>query len=192
MIRWRVTASGGRRWFINWRPLLREIVLVMTVALLLHLATPRFVVDGRSMQPNLEDSQFLVGTPLEYLFHPPERGDVVVVAPVATGEPSLVKRIIGIPGDRIEFLGGQLYLNDILQHETFIKEACTPVRCRDQVWQLGPEEYFVMGDNRNVSRDSRHYGPIPREKIRAKALLRYWPLSEWSWIESQTGEPDEG
>lgn len=160
---------------------IKEIVgtlgFIVAVFTLLQLAMPRSVVHGRSMEPNFEEGQRLVISRVNYLFGEPQRGDIIVFNPPDQdeGEPSLIKRVIGIPGDTVEFRDQQLYVNGIVLEETYINEPCTRSSCPDNQWVLGPDEYFMMGDNRNHSRDSRRFGPVPKENIVGEALLRFWP-----------------
>jgi signal peptidase I len=164
--------------------LLREIIsmvlFIVAVYTLLQLALPRSVIFGPSMQPTFYEQQRLIISRLNYLFGQPERGDIIVFnAPDHDrGDPSLIKRVIGIPGDIIEFTDQQLYLNGELVEEPYINEPCRTFQCTDDRWELGPNEYFMMGDNRNHSRDSRRFGPVVREDIVGEALFRYWPLDE--------------
>jgi signal peptidase I len=164
------------RWL---REIVGTVIFVIAVFTLLQLALPRSVVHGRSMQPNLQDGERLVISRLNYLFGEPQRGDIVVFnspQPRQQEEPSLVKRVIGKPGDHVAIIDLQVYVNDTLIDDSFTLETCDERHCRDNSWQLGPDQYFVMGDNRNNSNDSRSFGPVPRENIVGEAMFRYWPL----------------
>jgi len=165
---------------LGWgRELLGTAAFLIAVFTLLQLALPRSVVHGTSMEPSFSEGQRLVISRLNYLFGDPQRGDIVVFNspnPLRDNEPSLIKRVIGMPGDTIEFIDQQLYVNNVLLDEPYINEPCAARDCEDELWELGPDEYFVMGDNRNVSRDSRAFGPVPGENIIGEALLRFWPI----------------
>ena len=165
---------------LGWgRELLGTAAFLIAVFTLLQLALPRSVVHGTSMEPSFSEGQRLVISRLNYLFGDPQRGDIVVFNspnPLRDNEPSLIKRVIGMPGDTIEFIDQQLYVNNGLLDEPYINEPCAARDCEDELWELGPDEYFVMGDNRNVSRDSRAFGPVPGENIIGEALLRFWPI----------------
>jgi signal peptidase I len=140
------------------------------------MAIPRSLVDGRSMQPTFENEERLIVSRVNYLITLPERGDIIVFNSISRFESDvmLIKRIIGLPGDRVEFRERQLYLNGIPIEEPYTLEECNS-RCSDEEWILSSGEYFVMGDNRNNSSDSRRFGPIPLGQIVGRVVFRYWP-----------------
>lgn len=166
------------------REIISTLVFLVAVFTLLQLAMPRSVIHGASMEPSFAEGQRLVISRLHYLFGDPERGDIVVFnspAPLRDNEPSLIKRVIGVPGDMIEWRDSQLYINGAVFDEPYIDEACR--KCGDNHWELGPDEYFVMGDNRNHSRDSREFGLVPRENFIGEALIRFWPLGNIGMVD---------
>ncbi len=173
------------------RELLELAVFVIAVYALVELAIPRFMVDGRSMQPTFHDGERLIVSRINYLFGTPQRGDIIVFNSPSNprGEP-LIKRVIGTPGDTVEFRDAQVYLNGQLLDEPYINEPCRPNMCQDAIYELGADEYFVMGDNRNHSNDSRRFGPVPFDNIIGDVLIRYWPPSDWG-IVSRIGYPGE-
>lgn len=167
------------------RELLETIVLIGAIYALVNLATVRFFIDGPSMQPNFYAGQFLVISRASYLLANPERGDVVVFNAPGNGpeDPPLIKRLIGMPGETVALREQQVYVDERPLEEPYILEACRENRCRDEEWQLGPDEYFFMGDNRNNSKDSRVFGPVPRDRIVGEAMIRYWPPEDWGIVE---------
>jgi signal peptidase I len=167
------------------REIFDTLVLIGAIYALVNLATVRFFIDGPSMQPNFHAGEFLLVNRLSYLFGGPDQGDVVVFeAPGSQpDDPPLIKRLIGMPGDTVELRNQQVYVNGEALNEPYILEMCSLSMCRDGAWELGPNEYFFMGDNRNNSRDSRRFGPVTREHVVGEALLRYWPPSEWGIVE---------
>lgn len=165
--------------------LLREIVgtvvFVVAVTVLFDLAIPRSLVDGHSMEPTFYGDDRLVVSRIHYLVGSPERGDILVFNSLVPREADrgvmLIKRVVGLPGETVELRDRQIYIDGELLSETYIKEPCG-LRCRnDNTWALGDDEYFMMGDNRNNSRDSRVFGAVPLAKIVGQVVFRYWPLA---------------
>lgn len=173
------------------REILETLLLIAAIYALVNLATVRFVVEGPSMQPNFHTSQVLMISRVNYMFSDPQRGEIVVFNPPnqSPDEPPYIKRVIGLPGDLVEIRNTKVYINGRELNEPYINEPCTATNCRDESWQLGPNEYFMMGDNRNHSQDSRRIGPITRDRIIGEALIRYWPPSDWG-IVSHIRYPD--
>lgn len=164
----------------------RTIIFVIVVTVLFDMAIPRSLVDGRSMQPTFEDGERLIVSRVHYLLSWPQRGDVIVFNSLEEPDIMLIKRVIGEPGDLVEFRNQEVTIGDAVERrqqvfvnghvleEDYIKESCT--HCQDESWQLGPEEFFVMGDNRNNSKDSRSFGPVSIHNVVGRVIFRYWPL----------------
>lgn len=169
------------------RTFLRELLITLIMAgvfiLLLQsaIAIPPSEVMSSSMEPTLEIGQRLIISKIAYFFHEPERGDIIVFDPPHTQQGDFVKRIIGLPGESVEIKEGTVYIHkedgSILPlDEPYIKEPST----RPFNGATIPEnEYFVLGDNRNNSSDSRTGWTVPRQNIVGKAWLSSWPPSEW-------------
>lgn len=170
-----------------WKETIQTIVFVVAMFSLVNLATARAVVDGPSMEPTLETGQFLLISRVNYLFGEIHRGEVAVFFP--PNEPErLIKRVIGIPGDTIELRNQQVYRNgELLSEPYFVNAPCTTFKCIDETWTLDENEYFFMGDNRNRSRDSRVFGPVPKENIIGRALVRYLPLHKIIYFTAADG-----
>jgi signal peptidase I len=181
------------------RPILREVIdtviFIVVVYVLVEMAAPRFLVEGPSMQPTFWDNQRLIISRLHYILSDPERGDIVVFNKPGSGlgAPPLIKRAIGLPGDTIEFRQVEqtgnglattaLFINGEQVDEPYINEPCRPGNCNVNKWVLGPDEYFVMGDNRNHSSDSRSFDQmIKKSDIIGEALIRYWPPDAWALL----------
>lgn len=185
-----INEAPVRRPRLQQSGLLREVVetviLIGLVYTLVNLATVRFYIEGPSMQPNFHQEQFLIVSRLHYLFGDPQRGDIIVFDPPgddnSANNPLLIKRVIGTPGDVIEINEGQVSINGSPLNEPYIYEPCTTSTCESSRWELGANEYFMMGDNRNNSRDSRAFGPIVRERIIGEAIIRYWPLTDFGVV----------
>ena len=159
--------------------LLQETIQIVIPALLLALIIHLFfaqatVVYGRSMEPNLVESQRLIIDKISYRFRLPQRNDIVVLDLPIMDE-LLVKRIVGLPGETIEIRHGDVYIDNVRLDEKFphqiLSQDMEPRR-------LGPLSYFVLGDNRGNSNDSRSFGAVKREYILGRVWLRYWPFQQ--------------
>ncbi len=155
--------------------ILPALALALTVHLFLAQAT---IVYGQSMEPNLSERQRLIIDKLSYRFQPPQRNDIVVLDMPGMDE-MLVKRIIGLPGETVEIRNGVVYIDNQPIPEPFPHEL--GYQSMDPV-TLGPLSYFVMGDNRDNSNDSRAFGPVKREYILGRVWLRYWPLNALTYF----------
>ena len=167
----------------------QSIVLALSVFVLLYLFVVQpNEVNGNSMVPNFQNRERILTDKLSYQFGEPKRGDVVVFKapasePCSENECEYIKRIIGIPGDRVMVSGGQVYLNGELLKQDFLPEPGS--FCQEGVEMEVPEgNYLVFGDNRSHSRDGREFGPIPRKLILGKVFFRYWPLKTIGLIPS--------
>lgn len=132
-------------------------------------------VEGRSMEPTLHDQDRLVVNKLAYQIHDPEIGDVVMMMHPNNPDQTLVKRIVAGPLDTIGFQAGVVVRNGVPETETFVPEEFRQPDDRAAV--LVPEGfYFVLGDHRSNSTDSRSFGPVPRKYILGRVQLRWWPI----------------
>ena len=163
------------------REVIETIVLTILMFLVIRFAVQNYFVDGYSMEPNLHNNERILVDQWTYLFHPPARGDVIVF--VAPPEPSkdYVKRIIGIPGDIITINNTTVIVNGVTLQEYYID----PKRQGNQYafkqinnMVVPPNDYFVLGDNRAGSYDSRAWGCVPRGNILGRAAIVYWPFGQ--------------
>jgi signal peptidase I len=163
----------------------QSVVLALSVFVLFYLfvAQPN-EVKGTSMVPNFQNGEYLLTDKVSYQLGKPQRGDVVVFKappsePCAADECEYIKRIIGIPGDKVMVKGSQVYLNGQLLNQSFLPtEFVTDSGSymKEGVEMIVPENnYLCFGDNRSHSRDGREFGPIPKENIVGKAFFKYWP-----------------
>ncbi len=161
--------------------ILNTLVFIVAVTVLFDLAIPRSLVDGHSMDPTFRGADRLVVSRLHYLLGEPQRGDIVVFNSVNERESAqgvmLIKRVVGLPGETLEFRDQQVYIDGELLDEPYIKEPCQMSRCRDAIWELAENEFFVMGDNRNNSNDSRRFDAVPIQHIVGQVIFRYFPLN---------------
>ena len=135
------------------------------------------------MEPNLSERQRLIIDKLSYRFQPPQRNDIVVLDMPGMDE-MLVKRIIGLPGETIEInQEGQVFVNGVMIEEPYLSaEQTVPYRGRSGTWTVPEGSYFVLGDNRNSSSDSRSWGPLEEQYLVGKAWVSYWPPRYWRVI----------
>lgn len=188
------------------REILEALALAIVVFILIQASAQNFRVEGSSMAPTLEGQQYLLVNKLVYFtfdverfsrvvpfwqvdkhdvsrpFRPPRLGEIIVFHfpgdPQFPGEPrrDFVKRVIGQPGDKVEIVDGMVLVNDSVHLEPYLRESfaenMSPRR-------MGEDEYFVMGDNRSHSNDSRNWGAVPEENVVGKVWLIYWPFPEF-------------
>lgn len=129
-------------------------------------------VKGESMSPNFEDGELLLTEKVTYRFDDMKRGDIVVFEAPIGRKVDFIKRIIGLPGETVSIKNGGVYINGEKLNENYINLQTQGEEERN----LGPDEYFVFGDNRGASSDSRVFGPIKRKVIRGRVFLVYWPI----------------
>ena len=168
---------------------LKEVITLVILAVLIvvpirvFIAQP-FVVEGLSMYPTFDDKDYLIVDELSYRFHAPIRGDVIIFR--YPGNPSVfyIKRIIGLPGEQVSINQGLV---------TVTKADGTPVTLEEpyvvaedatytDTTTLGPDQYFVMGDNRPKSSDSRVWGPLPKDDIIGRAYIRVYPFTDAGFL----------
>ena len=166
---------------------LREIVETVIMALVIYFlitsVIKNFRVKGSSMEPNLHDGQFLIVNRIVYHFHPPQRGDIIVFHPPYNNGKDYIKRVIGLPGETVEIREGRVFINGRELVEPYIREPGY------RSWGpavVGPDELFVLGDNRDHSNDSRSWGMLPISNVIGKAWISYWPPRYWGVIPNYT------
>jgi len=164
------------------------ISLVLAIVLYLFIMTPHEVV-GNSMHPTYKNGEFLMANKISYKFSEPQRGDVVIFKYSDTQD--FIKRIIGIPGDKVMIKDGKIYINDELLDEsnyladTVISNGGSYIH-EGQTITVNEEQYFVCGDNRTNSSDSREFGPVDESKIKGKAWIVFFPFNEFRLVQHET------
>ncbi len=196
--------AAQRRFLSGVRELAETVILALLFFFALRAVVQNFRVEGSSMVPTFLDGQYVLvnkaiyghvhagtlpgwvpflggGTTSDrYLFHQPDRGDVIVFHPPPPNDPTrdFIKRVIGLPGDTVDVRDGSVFVNGARISELFIQQPTFPINVRFSHVTLGPNQYYVLGDNRGNSSDSRAWGPITGDSIVGRAWLVYWPLSE--------------
>ena len=192
--------------FSATRDILQTALLALLIFMVLQGTIQNYRVEGSSMNPTLQDNQYLLANKVLYYhldkarlarwlvfidseeksflypFHPPSRGEVVVFRYPGDESRHFVKRVIGVPGDKVQIRGGKVYLNNTELREPYVvgSSNCFPPKIC-QSW-LSDGEYFVLGDNRQASNDSRDWGPVPMENVVGRAWVTYWPFSEAGFL----------
>jgi signal peptidase I len=160
---------------------LKELIQLALIVVLMRVGMdtflPRYVVDGASMEPNFHTSERVIVDRVTMLLSGPSRGDVIVLDSPNVPDELLIKRVIGLPNELIRINDGRVYVDDVLLDEPYVMEYCSYRSCNGE-WQLGPDEYFVLGDNRNHSLDSHSFGPVNAATIKGIARVRYWPFTD--------------
>ncbi|MFA6098124.1 MAG: signal peptidase I [Patescibacteria group bacterium] len=164
--------------------LLKIVLIALAIILpIRYFLFQPFYVRGASMEPNFQDNQYLIIDEITYRFSEPNRGDVVVIKPIINESDFLIKRIIGLPNETVEINGGKVTIfNDKNPQGLVLKEdylSSGLYTNGSEKIKLGADEYFVMGDNRPVSLDSRSFGSLDKKNIVGRAWLRVWPFSEF-------------
>lgn len=131
------------------------------------------------MENSLVNNEYVLVNKMAYLFHPPERGDVIVFRFPQDTTKDLIKRVIGLPGDVINITINTITVDGVLLKEPYVQ---TPFNPAGEQVKVPQNDYFVMGDNRQYSYDSRDWGFVPKDYIIGKAVLVYWPFSSWQFI----------
>lgn len=161
-----------------------EMVRVAIISLIIILPVRYFLIQpfyvkGASMEPNFYDHEYLVIDEISYRFNQPQRGDIVVFKYPKDIKQYFIKRVIGLPGEKVRVADGGIYINGNKINEAYLSsetETVLPLRGYGDV-TLAPDEYFLLGDNRTQSLDSRIFGPVKRDFIIGRTWIRGWPFS---------------
>ncbi|MHB0922357.1 MAG: signal peptidase I [Bellilinea sp.] len=152
---------------------LQTLALAVVLYFLIDLVIARVRVENISMLPTLQPGEFVLVNKMAYQFGDFDRGDIVVFH--YSEQEDYIKRVIGLPGDRIEISNGEVRVNDQLLAEPYISAAPQ----YNGSWEVPPDNLFVLGDNRNQSSDSHRWGYINEESVVGEAMVVYWPLDEF-------------
>ena len=170
--------------FLKSRPFWETVIVIFVAVILfigLRLTIQSYIVYGPSMQPNYWEDEWIIVNKLDYKWEAPQTGDIIVFQPPISSSKPFIKRIIGLPGETVEIKNGVVFVyrpdgSVVKLDEPYIKE---PFYTTYNSGVIPPDEYFVMGDNRNNSTDSRYGWFASRDKIIGKAWLSIWPPHLW-------------
>ena len=157
--------------------IVQGVIFIALLALIffgVHTVIEAKDANGYCMEPHIYDGNLFMVVKAAYWFEDPGRGDVIVFRYPLDPQQEFVKRVIGLPGETIECKGGVLYIDGKSLEEPYVQGTTY-----DFVTTVPEGFYFVMGDNRQGSEDSRVLGPVPRQDIIGRVCFRYWPLSTW-------------
>lgn len=163
------------------------VLLLAAVFLINTFVAQRTQVNGMSMYPTLDDQDHLIADKISYRFVDPKRYDIIVFPYQHEENTYYIKRIIGLPGETIQITGGTIYIDGEVLEEDYGRETMLTGGIAEEPITLGKDEYFVLGDNRNNSKDSWDgmVGVIHREDIIGRTFLRIWPLNKFGILKHQ-------
>jgi signal peptidase I len=168
-------AESGLRVLHSW---MRDLIISVFISLFIILFVYQPVkVEGGSMEPGLEDQERIFINKLAYRLENIQRGDVIVFRYPRDPRKNFIKRVIGLPGDHIRVNYGHVYLNGKLIEEDYVPEEYLDSRSYREL-TVPANSYYVLGDHRSMSNDSRDFGPVPRDFIYGKAVFGYWPMEK--------------
>ncbi|GCE10329.1 signal peptidase I [Tengunoibacter tsumagoiensis] len=173
-----IQKSSMKRQLQSFRQRLAFLLLLLFMLMLFRISVQQFHIQGSSMEPTLHNQEYIIVNKAAYLFAPPERGDVIVFEYPLNPHENYIKRVIAVPGDVVSVIDETVIVNGVTLHENYInkQDPENPYPSfRNHI--VAPDEYFVLGDNRGDSSDSRDWGLVPRDNILGKATLIYWPFS---------------
>ena len=174
-------SSGKKALYLLW-----DLVKVVGIALAIiipirYFLIQPFYVKGASMEPSFYDDEYLIIDEISYRFSEPQRGDIVVFKYPRDPNQFFIKRVVGLPGEKVEITDGYVFIykqdgQKILLNE-YLYLSVESKTVGSRLWQLGDNEYYVLGDNREHSMDSRTFGPVAKELIVGRVWLRGWPIA---------------
>jgi len=168
--------SGVLRFILD---IVETLILSVVLFAVINAVSARIRVDGASMQPTLETGEFVIVNKLAYMLGKVQVGDVIVFHFPRDPDQEYIKRVIGLPGDRVTVQDGKVSVNEQPLDEDYI--AAPPAY--ESTWEVPPDSLFVLGDNRNNSSDSHNWGPVPLDYVVGKAVFVYWPPTRWGMLE---------
>ncbi|MFH1482428.1 MAG: signal peptidase I [Patescibacteria group bacterium] len=166
------------------------ISLAIIIPIRYFLIQP-FYVRGASMEPNFYDSEYLIIDEISYRFHEPKRGDIIVFKYPRNPQEYFIKRVVGLPNEKIQVKDGEIHIFNkehplgIKIDEPYLANGVKTNGTDDDIISLSNDEYYVFGDNRNFSKDSRSFGPVNKSFVVGRVLLRGWPFDRVNLFSTQ-------
>lgn len=161
------------------REIVETVALTVLIFIVIRFVIQSYHVEGTSMQTTLTSDNYVIVNKVSFLFHAPERGDVIVFHYPLDTTRDFIKRVIGLPGDDVKVDSTHVWVNGVLLKEPYVNLSENP---KAEEWKVPANDYFVMGDHRSVSDDSRDWGYVPKDFIVGKAVVVYWPTQSWQFI----------
>jgi len=159
------------------REIIETLLLTFFIFWIVNSLVGRYRIEGSSMNPTLFNGQYLLINNLAYYVDEPQHGDIIVFHHPSS-HLNLIKRVIGLPGDHIEISNQVVKINGTVLNEPYIKAPPS----YSGTWDVPEGQYFVLGDNRNNSNDSHSWSFLPKEDIIGKAMVIYWPPTDWAMV----------
>jgi signal peptidase I len=173
-------AEAHARGMLLW---MRDLVISLAVSAFIIIFVYQPVkVEGTSMMPGLSDQERIFINKFVYRYESIDRGDVIVFRYPNDPSKSYIKRVIGVPGDRVQISFGRVYVNGKRMSEPYVPDQYSDERSMPEMI-VPPDSFFVMGDHRNMSSDSREFGAVGRDYIYGKAVFAYWPAEKVGKLE---------
>lgn len=173
-----------------------ELVKIVVISLVIIIPIRKYIIQpfyvkGASMEPNFYDHEYLIINEISYRFDKPQRGDIIVFRYIRNPQEFFIKRVIGLPNERVEIKDGGVYIyneensNGVRLNEPYLPKDTKTFALNLDTFTLKEDEFFVLGDNRFSSKDSRSFGPVKKSFIIGKVLVRGWPFTRMNYFEGE-------
>lgn len=181
----------------NFFSFLLELVKIVVISLVIIIPVRQFLIQpfyvkGASMEPNFHDHEYLIINEITYQFNQPDRGDIIVFRYPKNPQEFFIKRVIGLPGEKVQIKDGNVYIHNkanpdgVLLDESYLPQGLkTYGYSEEETTELGEKEFFVLGDNRGSSKDSRSFGPVNESFVVGKVMLRGYPFNKVKLFNNQ-------
>lgn len=169
--------------------IIETVVVCVAIFFILYLFVAQFhKVSGNSMIPTLHSGDYIITEKISYRFGSPKRGDIIVLKNPRDESQDFIKRIVATAGDSIRIESNTIFVNDVATDETYLPPGTETnggsFLSEGETVKSGPNQYFVIGDNRQHSSDSREWGAVTKEEIVGKAFFRYWPPQSFGFVKN--------